>query len=189
MAVSDVDGGYQLPCGQDAAELWEHVAAGELDEHELGCPHCQAAAEGFRALREATGDLAEAEADAAPPRDLTERIMRAVRTERRRDTFLPLAETGLGPIRVAAQAAAVVIRFAADQAPGVAARSCQVEQLADEPDGWCAVRLDLTLRYGTDGMAAVARVRELVAAAARELAGFEAARIDITVVDIWQEQA
>jgi hypothetical protein len=38
-------------------------------------------------------------------------------------------------------------------------------------------------------MAAVARVRELVAAAARELAGFEAARIDITVVDIWQEQA
>jgi uncharacterized alkaline shock family protein YloU len=71
----------------------------------------------------------------------------------------------------------------------VAARSCLVEQLADEPDGWCTVRLDLTLRYGTDGLAAVARVRELVTAAARELAGFEAARIDITVVDIWQEQA
>ena len=82
-----------------------------------------------------------------------------------------------------------VVRFAADQVPGVTARSCVVEQLADGPDGWCAIRLDLTLRYGTDGMAAVARVRELVAAAARELAGFKAARIDITVVDIWQEQA
>jgi uncharacterized alkaline shock family protein YloU len=186
-----MDDGYQLPCGQDAAVLWEHVTAGDLDEHELGCPHCQAAAEGFRALREATGDLtgAGAGADVAPPRDLTERIMRAVRTERRRDAFLPVAETGLGPIRVAAQAAAVVVRFAADQVPGIAARSCIVEQLADGPDGWCAVRLDLTLRYGTDGMAAVARVRELVEAAARELAGFEAARIDITVVDIWQEQA
>jgi hypothetical protein len=187
MAVTEVDDGYQLPCGQDAVVLWEHVTAGELDEHELGCPHCQAAAEGFRALREATGDLAEA--DLAPPRDLTERIMRAVRTERRRDAFLAVAETGLGLIRVATQAAAVVMRFAADQAPGVTARSCLVEQLAGEPDGWCAVRLDLTLRYGTDGLAAVARVRELVAAAARELAGFETARIDVTVVDIWQEQA
>jgi uncharacterized alkaline shock family protein YloU len=189
MAVSEVGDGYQLPCGHDAAMLWEHVGAGELDEHELGCPHCQAATEGFRALREATGDLADADGDLAPPRDLTERIMRAVRTERRREPFLPMAETGLGPIRIAAQAAAVVVRFAADQAPGVVARACLVEQLADEPDGWCAVRLDLTLRYGTDGTAAVARVRELVAAAARELAGFEAARIDITVVDIWQEQA
>jgi hypothetical protein len=187
VAVRDVDDGYRLPCGQDAAVLWEHVNAGELDEHELVCPHCQAAAEGFRALREATGDLAEA--DLAPPRDLTERIMRAVRSERRRDAFLPVAETGLGPIRVAAQAAAVVVRFAADQARGVAARSCTVEPLADGPDGWCAVRLDLTLRYGTDGMAAVTRVRQLVAAAARELAGFEVARIDITVVDIWLEQA
>lgn len=187
MAVTDTGDGYRLPCGRDAAVLWEHVSAGELDEHELGCPHCQGASEGFRALREATGDLADA--DVAPPRDLTERIMRAVRTERRRDAFLPVAETGLGPIRVATQAAAVVVRFAADQVPGVAARSCTVQQLADEPDGWCAVRLDLTLRYGTDGMAAAARVRELVAAAARELAGFEAARVDITVVDIWQEQA
>ena len=187
MAVRNTGDGYRLPCGRDAAVLWEHLSAGGLDEHELGCPHCQAASEGFRALREATGDLAEA--DVAPPRDLTERIMRAVRTERRRDVFLPVAETGLGPIRVATQAAAVVVRFAADQVPGVAARSCTVEQLAGEPDGWCAVRLDLTLRYGTDGMAAAARVRELVAAAARELAGFEAARVDITVVDIWQEQA
>ena len=187
MAVSETDDGYRLPCGRDAAVLWEHVTAGELDQHELGCPHCWAAAEGFRALREATGDLAEA--DLAPPRDLTERIMRAVRTERRRDAFLRVAETGLGPIRVAAQAAAVVVRFAADQAPGVTARSCTVEQLDDGPDGWCAVRLDLTLRYGTDGPAAVARVRELVTAAGREMAGFEAARIDITVVDIWQEQA
>jgi hypothetical protein len=187
MAVRETDDGYRLPCGQDAAVLWEHATAGELDEHELGCPHCQAASEGFRALREATGDLAEA--DVVPPWDLTERIMRAVRTERRRDAFLPVAETGLGPIRVATQAAAVVMRFAADQAPGVAARSCRVEQLADEPDSRCVVRLDLTLRYGTDGMAAVARVRELVTAAARELAGFEAARIDLTVVDIWQEQA
>jgi hypothetical protein len=187
MAVRETDDGYRLPCGQDAAVLWEHATAGELDEHELGCPHCQAASEGFRALREVTGDLAEA--DVVPPWDLTERIMRAVRTERRRDAFLPVAETGLGPIRVATQAAAVVMRFAADQTPGVAARSCRVEQLADEPDGRCVVRLDLTLRYGTDGMAAVARVRELVTAAARELAGFEAARIDLTVVDIWQEQA
>src|SRR6201990_1286320 len=146
MAVREVDDGYQLPCGQDAALLWEHVTAGELNEHELGCPHCQAASEGFRALREATGDLAEA--DVVPPWDLTERIMRAVRTERRRDAFIPVAETGLGPIRVAAQAAAVVVRCAADKADGVIARSCAVEQLAGEPDGWCAVRLEVALRYG-----------------------------------------
>ena len=187
MAIKGVDDAYLLPCGQDAGILWEHVAAGQLDEHELDCPHCQAASAGFLALREATGELTEA--DLAPPRDLTERIMRAVRTERRRDTFIPVAETGLGPIRVAAQAAAVVVRFAADQADGVIARSCAVEQLAGEPDGWCAVRLEVALRYGVDGMAAVARVRELVRTAARVLAGFEATRIDVTVVDVWQEGA
>ncbi len=186
MAVKGVDDAYPLPCGQDAAILWEHVTLGELDEHELECEHCQAASAGFRALLEATGELTEA--DVAPPRDLTERIMRAVRTERRRDAFLPVALTDLGPIRVAAQAAAVVVRFAADQAAGVAARSCSVEQVADGPDGWCVVRLELALRYGVDGMAAVARARELIDAAARELAGFEPARIDITVVDVWQEE-
>jgi uncharacterized alkaline shock family protein YloU len=187
MAVKGVDDAYLLPCGQDAAILWEHVAVGQLDEHELDCPHCQAAAAGFSALREATGELTEA--DMAPPRDLTERIMRAVRTERRRDAFLPIADTELGPIRIAAQAAAVVVRFAVDQAGGVVARSCKVRQLADGPDGWCAVQLDVALQYGVNGMATVERVRELIDAAARELAGFEPARIDITVVDVWQEEA
>ena len=187
MAIAGVDDAYLLPCGQDAAILWEHVLIGQLDEHELQCPHCQAASAGFHALREATGELTEA--DVVPPRDLTERIMRAVRTERRRDAFVPIALTELGPIRIAAQAAAVVVRFAADQAAGVISRSCAIEQIADAPDGWCEVRLDLALRYGVDGMAAVSRARELIDAAARELAGFEPARIDITVVDIWQEQA
>jgi uncharacterized alkaline shock family protein YloU len=185
--MKGVDDTYLLPCGQDAAVLWEHVTIGQLDEHELECEHCQAVSAGFRALREATGELAEA--DVAPAPDLTQRIMRAVRTERRRDVFVPIAYTELGPIRIAAQAAAVVIRFAADQAAGVAARSCAVEQLPDGPDGWCAVRLDVALRYGVDGMAAVARARELIEVAARELAGFEPDRIDITVVDIWEEEA
>jgi uncharacterized alkaline shock family protein YloU len=80
-----------------------------------------------------------------------------------------------------------VVRFAADQAAGVISRSCTIEQIADAPDGWCVVRLDLALRYGVDGMAAVTRARALIEAAARELAGFEPARVDITVVDIWQE--
>lgn len=185
MAIEGVDDAYLLPCGQDAAILWEHVATGELNEHELECEHCQAASAGFIALREATGELTEA--DVVPPRDLTERIMRAVRIERRRDTFVPVALTQLGPIRIAAQAGAVVVRFAADQAAGVAARSCKVEQVAGGPDGWCVIRLEVALRYGVDGMAAVARARELIEAAASELAGFEPARIDITIVDIWQE--
>jgi uncharacterized alkaline shock family protein YloU len=187
MAMKGVDDAYLLPCGTDAAILWEHVSVGELDEHELECVHCQAASAGFRALREATGELTEV--DVVPPRDLTERIMRAVRTERRRDAFIPIADNDLGPIRVAAQAAAVVVRFAADQADGVTARACAVEQLAGEPDGWCAVRLEVALRYGVEGVAATNRVRELVGAAARELAGFEPARIDIVVVDIWLEGA
>jgi uncharacterized alkaline shock family protein YloU len=187
MAVKGVDDGYLLPCGQDAAVLWEDVTAGELSEHELDCPHCQAASAGFRALQEATGEFSEI--DVVLPRDLTDRIMRAVRAERRRDSYLPVARTEFGPIRITTQAAAVVVRFAADQATGVAARSCLVQQLADGPDGWCAVQLDVALQYGVDGMAAVARVRELVAAAAGELAGFEAARVDITIVDVWQERA
>ena len=80
MAIEGVDDVYLLPCGQDAAILWEHVATGELNEHELECEHCQAASAGFIALREVTGELTEA--DVVPARDLTERIMRAVRAER-----------------------------------------------------------------------------------------------------------
>jgi len=189
MAI-DVNDSYLLPCGHDASILWEHVAAGSLDHHEQACPHCLAAAEGFRALLEATGEYAEL--DVVPPRDLTMRIMRAVRTERRRDSFLPIGETALGPIRIAAQAAAVVLRFAADQAGGAVARSCSIEPSDADPSGLAGtyvVRLDLALRYGVDGTATVERVRNLVFTAARDLAGFDAERVDITVVDLWQEEA
>ncbi len=189
MAVG-ADDSYLLPCGHDASILWEHVTAGSLDSHEQTCPHCLAASEGFRALLAATGEYAEL--DVVPPRDLTMRIMRAVRTERRRDSFLPIAETSLGPICIAAQAAAVVLRFAADQADGAVARSCSIEPPRTDPAGSAGryvVRLDLALRYGVDGMATIERVRHLVYTAARELAGFDAERVDITVVDLWQEEA
>ena len=67
MAIEGLDDAYLLPCGQDAAILWEHVATGELNEHELECEHCQAASAGFIALLEVTGEFTEADVVPARP--------------------------------------------------------------------------------------------------------------------------
>jgi uncharacterized alkaline shock family protein YloU len=173
---------FRLPCGRDANTLWDHVTAGHLDAHEQSCPHCRAAVPGFRALAGATSALARL--DATPPPRLTEQIMRAVRAEARRGAELPVTSTTLGPIRITAQAAAVVLRFAADQCDGVVARSCTITPAENGYD----VRLAIAVRYGTAAPAAAEHVRRLVRAAGRDLIGFAVNHVDVDVADLLEQQ-
>lgn len=181
MAISDQEH-YLLPCGRDADTLWTHVTSGGHDEHEQACPHCQAAAAGFRALHRAAGELARL--DDTPPPELTERIMRAVRAETHGSRRIVVEATQLGVTRISAQAAAVVLRFAANQTPHADARSCRVNPDPETGPGRYRVQLSLTLRYGASAAHILPRIRQLVYAAARDLVGFEATRIDIDVTDI-----
>ncbi|WP_040720860.1 hypothetical protein [Nocardia veterana] len=192
MALKEMtDSGYTLPCGRSVEQVWDRldaVEAGLADEHELNCPHCTAARESLRMLRDATRELAE-EPDPPPPA-MFDRIMSAVRAEVRRGRMVELATPHPGSVEVSEQAIAVVLRYAADTVPGVRARSCRIDDFGPQPDGRHAVAVAMTIsvRHGDTAVERIVpQVRERVRAAASARIGLVLERLDIAVVDIFQE--
>jgi hypothetical protein len=172
-----------LPCGRYVEELWERLDRLPADRHARRCPHCQAASGGLHALREATRGLARQRIEPAP--DLTRRIMAAVRAEVRRGRDLPLP-TGGGSATIGESAVAAVLRFAADQTPGVRARGCRIEAVPEQP-GRIRVRLGLAVRYGLAVDEAVAVTRPNLTAVAEAFLGLTIDRVDIVVEDVLTE--
>ncbi|WP_280382264.1 Asp23/Gls24 family envelope stress response protein [Nocardia wallacei] len=193
MAVSQSTGSdYLLPCGRGLERVWERLDAmdaGLSDEHERTCPHCAAARESLLTLRGATRELID-EPDPPPP-DLFGRIMSAVRAEGRRGRTLTLPTPHPGTIEVSEQAVAVVLRYAADTVDGVRARGCQVRGTEPGPAGEHLIDVELTIAVRLGGRSVeelVPRVRERVRAAASARIGLVLGRLDITVVDVYEEQ-
>ncbi|GAB1509233.1 anti-sigma factor [Actinophytocola sp. KF-1] len=174
MAVNQA---YLLPCGRDVEDVWAHLDGG--DEHDRACPHCQGARQSLTVLRDLTKELADEET--APPRDLTGRIMAAVRTEIRRHELVGPP----GGVRVSAQAVAAVLRFAADGVPGVRARGCRVTEAPDD-DLAIEVTMTIAVEFGRFALGAVDEVRSRVASAARAQVGVRLARLDLTVADLYE---
>ncbi|WP_280272083.1 Asp23/Gls24 family envelope stress response protein [Nocardia wallacei] len=192
MAVGQTtDSDYLLPCGRGLEQVWERldaVDAGLADEHEQTCPHCAAARESLLMLRGATRELVE-EPDPPPP-DLFGRIMSAVRTEVRRGRTVDLPTPHPGSIEVSEQAVAVVLRYAADTVDGVRARGCTVRSTGPGSDGATVVEVEMTISVRADGRSlgeVVPQVRERVRAAASARIGLILQRLDISVVDIYEE--
>lgn len=192
MAVGQTtDSDYLLPCGHGLEQVWERLDAvddGHADDHELTCPHCAAARESLLMLRGATRELVE-EPDPPPP-DLFGRIMSAVRTEVRRGRTVDLPTPHPGSIEVSEQAVAVVLRYAADTVDGVRARGCHVRSAGPGPDGVTVVEVEMTISVRADGRSlgeVVPLVRERVRAAASARIGLILQRLDISVVDIYEE--
>lgn len=180
-----------LPCGRDAALVWDRAEAGTpLGQHERACPHCTAAfadAQGLDAVvhRMAAQDL-------EPPPSVMERVMQAVRTEFRPHDVLTLPSPH-GPARLSRTAAAAVLRHAVDRMSGVRARSCRIEQVAipgtgpdAEPDG-AEVAITVAARFGVDLASVTARVRQMVIAAGEQALGVPVRRVDIDVVDVFAD--
>lgn len=190
MAVTNhIDNDYLLPCGRGLEQVWERLDAAELDGHEAGCPHCAGARESLLTLRNATRDLID-EPDPPPP-DLFGRIMSAVRADVRRGRTLTVDTANPGGIQVSEQAVAVVLRFAADTVDGVRARHCRVRSSEPGADGEQVIAVDLTIavRAGVHSIdALVATVRERARAAATARIGVRLGRLDVTVVDLYEEQ-
>ncbi|WP_020663893.1 hypothetical protein [Amycolatopsis benzoatilytica] len=184
MAVNE---DYALPCGRDMDTVWDQLDL-DADEHARNCAHCRTAREGLLALRSATRELIQ-EPDPTPP-DLVGRIMSAVRAEVRRGQMLDLPSTEPGGVEVSSQAIAVVLRYAADSAGDVRARRVRVHQVGVDDSGAAQVAAELTLavRLGnTDGAETLARVRELVSAAATARIGIELVSLDLLVEDVYED--
>ncbi|WP_038552399.1 hypothetical protein [Nocardia nova] len=186
------DSDYTLPCGRGVEQVWERldaVEAGAGDDHELSCPHCTAARESLLVLRVATRELID-EPDPPPPA-MTNRIMSAVRAEVRRGRMVSLSTPNPGTVEVSEQAIAVVLRYAADTVTGVRARSCQLVDHGLDDDGRhiVSVSLSIAVRHGDAPVERVVplvceRVRTAVAARI----GLVLDRLDVAVVDIYQEE-
>ena len=178
-----------LGCGRDAALCWDRAEAGlPPDEHERDCPHCSAAfAEADRLHRLVHRMAAE---PVEPPPSVLERAMGAVRTEFRQRDLLELASPH-GPARLSRPAAAAVLRHAVDRVAGVRARSCRIEQAAGPgPDGQPAaadVMITVTARFGVELASVTARVRQLVLATSEQALGVPVRRVDIDVVDVFED--
>lgn len=189
MAVThSTDNDYLLPCGRGLEQVWQRLDDGDIDAHESSCPHCAAARESLLTLRTATRELIE-EPDPPPP-DLFGRIMSAVRSDVRRGRTLTLDTPHPGAIQVSEQAVAVLLRFAADTVDGVRARGCRVQSSEPGEGGEQVIAVDMTIavRHGGPSIDdVVSVVRDRVRAAATARVGVRLGTLDLTVVDIYEE--
>ncbi|WP_067689989.1 hypothetical protein [Nocardia jejuensis] len=191
MAVTETEQDYELPCGRGLERVWDRLEAvqnGSADAHEASCTHCRTARESLFALRAVTQELID-EPDPAPP-DLFGRIMFAVRSEVRRGATLSLATPHAGAVGVSEQAVAVVLRFAADSVDGVRARRCRLRKVGVGPDGETVVHISMTIAVRVDSQGVqglVPLVRERVTAAASARAALLVGRLDISIVDVYQD--
>ncbi|WP_256668054.1 Asp23/Gls24 family envelope stress response protein [Nocardia cyriacigeorgica] len=191
MAVNETtEQDYVLPCGRELEQVWDRldaVEAGHADEHELSCPHCAAARDSLLALRAATRQMIE---EPVPPPDLVGRIMSAVRAEVRRGRTLDVPTPEPGAVEVSEQAVSTVLRYAADSVPGVRARRCRVRPAGVGADGEHVVDVDLSIavRFGPTAVAELMSiVRERVTAALPARIGLILHRLDLTIVDIYED--
>lgn len=186
-----------LACGRDAATVWDRATTGAPpDDHERGCPHCTAAAADARGLDALVHRLADEPLE--PPPSVLDRVMVAVRTELRPHDVITLPSPH-GPARLSRAAAAAVLRHTVDGMGGLRARSCRIEQVADTTAGADGaserlrhavdVRITVGARFGVDLASVTARVRQMVATAGEQALGVPVRRVDIHVVDLYDEPA
>ncbi|HEY4460117.1 MAG TPA: Asp23/Gls24 family envelope stress response protein [Pseudonocardiaceae bacterium] len=180
MAVNQTTEGYELPCGRDVETVWARLD--DIDAHQRDCPHCQAARESLLVLRSLT-DVMVAD-ESVPSPGLTGRIMSAVRAEVRRGDLVELPTGEPGGARISEAAIAALLRFAADQVPGVRARRCRIHAIEEEP-GAIEVRMTIAVSY-RHFAGALDRVRARIEAAATGRIGVRLARLDLTVDDVYQ---
>ncbi|MFI2765394.1 hypothetical protein ACH5A3_42330 [Streptomyces echinatus] len=179
------EGDEVLPCGRLLSRVWEQArdAVPATDPHTFSCPHCREAAEELATVNAATRAM-RAE-DTAGLYALAHRVMTIVRAELRLGRLLPLADPDQD-LRIAENAAAKVLRQAADTVPGAKAAGCR---LAPEGGG-TGVRVTMTLAAALDRPLPerVHRVRRSVLHSAGQDLGLAVTAVDITVIDVLEPE-
>ena len=178
MAVNPADD--RLTCGHYAGQLWDSLRQGTPDEHSRSCPHCQAALAEIRPVAEAVSQLAAE--PVSPPADLAANVMNAIRARIHRNHRIQLPAPAGMRLDIREQAAAGILRAAADRVDGVRARSCRLSVAASGT--LAGVQLAISVRYGTPAGQRADAVRAAVRAAARSQLGLALDSINIDVTDI-----
>ena len=203
-ALSLPDGAApRLACGTDVDELIEQAAsgrAGQLTDHQGGCPHCQAALREFGRVWEPVRGLA------AERVSLPAAVRTAVARQIRKLTAAPwytLALTDGGAIRIAARVVARIASDAARQVPGVSiafGRSTRAgsagraeaatlghrhpHEAVGVMGRTALVDLAVTVQYGQELDTVGRRVQERAIAALRNNAGLTDVSVNVTIDDI-----
>lgn len=178
-------GDETLPCGRLLSRVWEQSqdAAPPTDTHTVSCPHCREAVEGLATVGAATRALCAEAPDGLHA--LADRVMSAVGAEARLGRLLPLADL-YRDLRIAENAAAKVMRRAADAVPGARAATCR---LGVDEEG-TEVRVTMTLAAALDRPLhdRIQQVRRSVLDSAEQELGLAVTAVDITVVDVLEAE-
>ena len=113
------DEGERLACGASSDDLLEQVSAGragDLDEHQAGCPHCQAALAEYDRLWAPVREVADTEVIA--PGSVLREALRRIRSAAADPTYGTIDGPD-GALRVAARVVVVVARETAQDIDGV----------------------------------------------------------------------
>lgn len=167
-----------LPCGRSRADVWDHAATGNLDEHERDCPYCREAAGAYEPLRRATTELAAR--PVRPPARLVSGVMRAIRGGLAAGPPVDLPAPAGNRLTVSETAATALLAAAADHARGASVRACR---FADPRDP-VVVEVTAVLRAGHSAPETAGEIRELVDEAARTMLGLGLDRVDVTFTDL-----
>lgn len=196
-----------LPCGAEVDLLLEQVADGrgaDLDDHQQGCVHCQAAIAEFAALWQPVTELA---GDPVPaPPGLTAAVMSQIQVLVR-DVWYTLQTTNLGVIRIAARIVATMARDTARTVPGVRValgRSTQgrLAALAERATfghrhphaavgvlgRTAVVDLAVAVSYGDPVHQVAKAIQQHVIAELRDNLGLETVVVNVTIDDVLTDE-
>ncbi len=187
-AAADVPpfaGDEVLPCGRLLSRVWEQArdAAPADDPRTASCPHCREAVEGLATVNAATRALRTE--DTRGLHALADRVMSIVGAEVRPGRLLPLADPDRD-LRIAENAAAKVLRQAADTVHGARAATCRLVPEGEGTD----VRVIMTLAAALDRPLRdrVHEVRRAVLHSAVQDLGLAVSAVDIAVVEVLEQE-
>jgi hypothetical protein len=178
LGPGDQLGDGPLPCGHDADELYEHLRAGQLDDHERGCPDCQAAAAYLEPALRAVASLAAAPPE--PPRGFAAAVMARVRSDPRRRRHLGLPAEPPLTVAITEHAAAAILSGAASSVSGLTSRGCTFPTPGDPAH----LAIAVSIRYGLHAGPAIERLRSRLRAAALDQLGVTLRQVDIQIEDV-----
>ncbi|MFF0143011.1 hypothetical protein ACFYRN_42165 [Streptomyces sp. NPDC005227] len=167
-----------LLCGRPLSLAWEVArdAPALSDPHTTHCAYCREAVEGLAAVNEATAAL---RASGHPSeRSVVDRVISAVRAEIRLGAMLPLDDPA-GDLQIAENAAAIILRQAADSVPGIRAASCRIAPTGDGRSLHIIMTLAATLDRPLPERAN--QVRQAVLDAVINRVGLAVASIDLKI--------
>jgi uncharacterized alkaline shock family protein YloU len=188
----------RLRCGRSVDDTLAQVADGhgqDRDDHQLGCPHCQAALAEYQRLWAPVRDLA-AERVVAPD-SIVESALRRIRGAVEHDDYGVL-DSGQGLTRISARVVVVAARETALGVPGVrVALGKYVAGRSGVPAGdgtdvtagvagrSTAIEIVLAATHGLDLIELGERVRREVAARVRTLTDLEPVQITVIIDDVF----